>query len=396
MIVEEDLRVMAEEAVEWRRALHRYPGTSFEEFYASDFVVSRLEEMGVEVHRGLGGTGVVGVIEGRGGGNRALGLRADMDGLDMEEENEVEWASCYEGKMHACGHDGHMAMLLCASNYLSKHRNFSGRCYVIFQPGEEGGVGARRMMDEGLFRRFPMESVWGLHCCPGMGVGEMSADSGVVLAATDDFRLKIRGRGGHASKPHLGCDSLVIGSHVIQGLQSWVSRFVDPLESVVVSVCRIEGGRAFNVIPEFVELEGTVRTLSRDMHDIVEEEFSRLVRGIVSMYGGDVEIEYERNTPPLYNGEEESAVAGEVARDILGASGVVVKGTEMGGEDFAFMLEEKPGCFVFLGNGFEGEKGGAGVHTTRFDFNDEALIWGAKYWVGLVEKVLGSEGFEER
>jgi hippurate hydrolase len=282
-----------------------------------------------------------------------------------------------------------MAMLLCASKYLSERRNFSGRCYVIFQPAEEGGAGARRMMEDGLFRRFPMESVWGLHNWPGKPVGWVGVKDGAMMASTDVFEIRVKGKGGHAAMPHQVRDPVVAASHLVVGLQSIVSRGTDPLDSVVVSVTKFRGGEVFNVIPDEVSLGGTVRTLSKESFARVEEEIERVNRGVSGAFGVEVLMDYRRNYPVLENTVSETALAEDVARDLLGRGNVERTLPTMGGEDFAFMLEEKPGSYVFLGNG----EGSENLHSARYDFNDEALEFGASYWVCLVERLLS---FDER
>ena len=384
MSLVDELKFYAAEAREWRRELHRHPQTSYEEEYASTFISGKLEEMGIEYDRGLAGTGVVGVIEGKLGGNRAIGLRADMDALDISERGDSAWKSIYDGKMHACGHDGHVAMLLCAGKYLSENRDFSGRCYLIFQPAEEGGAGAKRMMDEGLFDRFPMDSVWGMHNWPSKKVGWFGFRAGATMASTDIFSITVRGKGVHAAMPDRGIDPILITAHIVIGLQSIVSRRISPMDEAVVSITVIDGGSANNVIPDEVTIKGTVRTLSKEAFDLVKCEVERISKGIAESLGGEAVCDYSRSYPCLVNSVDETNIAEEVATDLVGEDNIERTEGFMGGEDFAFMLEEKPGSYIFLGNGENSSE----LHSATYDFNDDAIAYGASYWVKLTQRLL--------
>ena len=383
-MLDEKFEEKVKQAIAWRRTLHEHPQTSYEEVFASDFIASKLQEMGIEVHRGLAETGVVGIIEGKGGGNRAVGIRADIDALNIEEKTGVDWHSKYQGKMHACGHDGHTAMLLCAASHLAQSRDFSGTCYLIFQPAEEGGAGGRRMMDDGLFEKFPMESVWGLHNWPGKPEGWFGVCKGAMMASADIFHLTVRGKGGHAAMPHDCVDPICVASQIIIALQSIVSRKVSPQEAAVISVTTFHSGSADNIIPEEVRISGTVRTLAAGVRDRIEAEMARIIHGIAGSFGAEADFIYDRNYPTLINTDSETDFAASVARQLVGEEHVVHTEPVMGGEDFAFMLQEKPGSYIFMGIGEDR----AALHSPYYDFNDNALALGARYWIELVQKLL--------
>jgi amidohydrolase len=389
-LVEPILAFQAElEAI--RRDLHAHPELCYEEHRTSDVVAARLADWGIPVVRGLGGTGVVGIIK-NGSSNRAIGLRADMDALPMQELNTFDHASRHPGKMHACGHDGHTAMLLGAAHYLSRHRNFDGTVYLIFQPAEEGGAGARRMIDDGLFEQFPMEAVYGMHNWPGLPAGSFGVIPGPMMASSNEFRVVVKGKGAHAAQPHRGIDPVMVAVQIAQAWQTIVSREKNPLETAVLSITQIHAGSATNVIPDEAVLIGTVRTFSTEVLDLIERRMEDMAKGIAAGFNAGVDFGFKRNYPPLVNHPEQTAFAVEAMRAVVGAANVNtdVEPT-MGAEDFAFMLQAKPGCYVFIGNG-EGEhrSGGHGLgpcqlHNGSYDFNDQLLPVGASYWVKLVE-----------
>jgi hippurate hydrolase len=371
----------------WRHEIHAHPETAFEEKRTSDFVAARLSEFGLEVHRGLAGTGVVGTLKGSRPGNRAIALRADMDALHIHERNGHDYVSQNPGKMHACGHDGHTTMLLGAARYLAETRNFAGTVHFVFQPAEENEGGGRVMVAEGLFEKFPVEAVYGMHNWPGMPVGTFAMRAGPMMASFDIFEITVRGKGTHAALPHLGQDPMVAAAHIVTGLQTLVSRNTHPLESAVVSVTQIHGGDTWNVIPDDAVLRGTVRSFKTELQDAIEAGIRRVATGIAGALGTTAEVRYERRYPPTVNSEKETEIAAVIAADVVGDANVN-RGLmpTMGSEDFAFMLQAKPGCYVFIGNG-TGDKA-VGLHNPHYDFNDEILPIGASYWARLVEHTL--------
>ena len=372
----------------WRRDIHEHPELGYEERRTSAFVAERLREFGCdEVVTGLGGTGVVGVIKGRkpaGNGNvKVIGLRADMDALPIEEATGLPYASRTSGKMHACGHDGHTAMLLGAARYLAETRNFAGQAVVIFQPAEEGGFGAAAMIKDGLFERFAIDQVYGMHNGPGIPVGCFAIRPGPIMASTDAVNIHIEGRGGHAARPHLSIDSVMVGAQLITALQSIVSRSVDPLEAAVVSMCEFHAGNARNVIPQTAEIRGTVRTLTPEVRALVEKRVREVVDGVAQMTGARIDLEYLRGYPVVVNHAAQTDFAIKVAEDVAGNGNVQEMPPLMGGEDFAYMLEKRPGAFIFCGNGDS-----AGLHHPAYNFDDEAIVFGTSYWIKLVENTL--------
>ena len=369
-----------------RRDIHAHPELAFEENRTSDLVAQVLASAGVEVHRGLAGTGVVGVLR-AGTSERAIGLRADMDALPMQEQNLFPHHSRLEGKMHACGHDGHTAMLLAAAEYLAATRHFDGTVYFIFQPAEEGEGGARVMIEEGLFERFPMQSVFGMHNWPGVPHGQFVIMPGPMMASADQFDITLRGHGAHAAMPHQGADPVVAGSALVQALQTVASRTLDPLDAAVLSVTRFHAGDAYNVIPERAVIGGTVRAFRPEVQDTMEATMERLCNGVAAGFGVQVSLDYRRGYPPTINATEETEICREVAAALVGNDNVRTDlRPSMGAEDFAFMLQAKPGCYVWLGNGL-GE-GGCMLHNPHYDFNDEILPIGASYWARLAERLL--------
>lgn len=377
-----------------RRDLHAHPELCYEEQRTSDVVAARLTEWGIPVVRGLGITGVVGIIK-NGNSNRAIGLRADMDALPMQEINHFEHASRHPGKMHACGHDGHTAMLLGAAHHLATHRNFDGTVYLIFQPAEEGGAGARRMIEDGLFTQFPMDAVYGMHNWPGIATGSFGVVEGPMMASSNEFRVVVQGKGCHAAQPHRGIDPVMIAVQIAQSWQTIVSREKNPLETAVLSITQIHAGSATNVIPDEAVLSGTVRTFSTEVLDLLQTRMEQMASHTAAAFNASVDFTFKRNYPPLINHPKETAFAVEAMKAVVGAERVDTN-TEptMGAEDFAFMLQAKPGCYVFIGNG-EGDHraGGHGLgpcqlHNASYDFNDDLLPIGASFWVRLAEMSL--------
>jgi hippurate hydrolase len=358
-------------------------------------VAARLAEWGIPVHRGLGQTGLVGVIQ-RGSSGRAVGIRADMDALPVQEANTFAHASQHPGRMHACGHDGHTAMLLGAAEHLAKHGSFDGTVYLIFQPAEEGGAGARAMIADGLFERFPMEAVFGMHNWPGYPEGVLAVSAGPVMASSNEFSITIRGKGGHAALPHTTLDPMPVACQLVLALQTIVSRNVKPIDPAVLSVTVIQGGTASNVIPNQVTIEGTVRTFTVEVLDAIEERMRELAEQLPLAFGCTGELAFKRNYPPTVNSAAEAAFAREVAGELLGEDKTLAQEPVMGAEDFSFMLQAKPGAYLFIGNGdgAHREHGhGAGpceLHNASYDFNDALLPLGAAYWVTLAHRWLAT------
>ena len=369
-----------------RRDIHAHPELAFAEERTANLVAEKLAEFGCEVHRGLAGTGVVGTVR-RGNSPAAIGLRADMDALPMHEMNDFAHRSTDDGKMHACGHDGHTTMLLGAARYLAATRNFDGTVHLIFQPGEEGGGGGRIMVEEGLFDKFPCDAVFALHNKPGIAVGRIAARPGPMLAASDRWDIRIKGRGTHAAHPDLGLDPFVIGAEIVLALQTIASRSLDPLDSAVVSVGFVQGGSAYNVIPDGLHIGGTSRSFRPEVRDLIERRLGEIARGVAAVHGAVAEVDYRRGYPPTVNHAAETAFAAGVAAEICGADQVIHDvAPSMGGEDFSYMLNTRPGAMLWLGNG-PGE-GGCGLHNTRYDFNDAALPVGASFLARLAERFL--------
>ncbi len=369
----------------WRRDLHAHPETAFEEERTAATVAARLEEFGVEVHQGLAGTGVVGTL--RNGDGPAIGLRADMDALHIHEKNDFAHKSTIEGKMHACGHDGHTTMLLGAARYLAETRNFKGTVHFIFQPAEENEGGGRVMVEEGLFDKFPAASVYGMHNWPGMDVGTFAVRPGPMMAAYDIFEMTVTGRGAHAGMPHTGIDPVVVAAEIVTALQTIASRITHPLDSVVVSVTQVHGGDTWNVIPDDVILRGTARSFRGEVQDTIEPTIRRIAEGVCAAHGASMTLDYERRYPPTLNHPAETKIAAGVAAAIVGDDNVDRDPMPcMGAEDFSFMLQKRPGCYIWVGNG-PGE-GGCMLHNPHYEFNDEILSLGATYWARLVETVL--------
>ncbi|MBL0422277.1 amidohydrolase [Ramlibacter sp. AW1] len=379
-----------------RRDLHAHPELSFEERRTSDVVAARLAEWGIPVHRGLGRTGVVGILR-HGSSTRAVGLRADMDALPIQEINRFSHASRHEGRMHACGHDGHTAMLLAAAQHLARTRCFDGTVYLIFQPAEEGGGGAREMMRDGLFEQFPMDAVFGMHNWPGAPVGRFAVSAGPVMASANEFRITIRGKGSHAALPHNGVDPVPIACEMVQAFQTIITRNRRPLDPGVISVTMIHAGEATNVVPESCELQGTVRTFSTELLDLVERRMRQVAEHVSAAHEASCTFEFTRSYPPTVNSPAEAELARQVMTSIVGPENVDTQEPTMGAEDFAFMLQAKPGAYCFISNG-DGEhrasghgEGPCALHNPSYDFNDELIPLGATYWVKLAEAWLAPQ-----
>ena len=372
-----------------RRDIHAHPELAFKETRTSDIVARELSSYGLEVHRGLAKTGVVGVLR-KGSGTRSIGLRADMDALPLQEYNDFSHRSQHHGQMHACGHDGHTAMLLGAARYMAKNigdLDFDGSVHFIFQPAEEAEGGADVMIKDGLFRQFPMDAVFGLHNWPGIPVGEMAIMPGPVMAGTCSFEITVHGHGCHAAMPHQGVDTLVVASQLVLALQTIVARNLHPCEAAVVSVTQIHGGEAWNIIPDDAVLRGTIRSFKPDVQESVERAMVRLCAGIASAFGARIEVTFDSRYPATVNSPAEAELCQRAAAALLGADKVRTnEPRSMGGEDFSFMLLEKPGCYVWLGNG--PGTGGCSLHNPHYDFNDGILPIGISYWVRLAESAL--------
>ncbi len=386
MKIIDELAAFKPELTRWRRDIHAHPELAFEEHRTAAVVAEKLASFGIHVDTGIAGTGVVGTLK-RGRGNRAIGLRADLDALPIHEANDFEHKSKNPGLMHACGHDGHTTMLLGAARHLAEHGEFEGTVYFIFQPAEENEGGGRAMVEAGLFDNYPMEAVYGMHNIPGMPVGSFAVKPGPMMAAFDIFELTIKGKGGHAAMPHLATDPVIIGTKVVDAYQSIVSRIVDPNEPAVLSVTQFHAGDAYNVIPDDVKISGCTRCFSPRVQNLFETQMKQIATEICSAWGASCEFKYERRYPPVINSEQEASLAGEVASDISGAGNVYLNPKpSMGSEDFAYMLQEKPGAYIWIGNG-DGE-GSCMVHNPGYDFNDEILPLGATWWVKMAEKSL--------
>lgn len=384
------IQAIAAEMVDLRRHIHAHPELGYEEFGTSQLVADELARYGYTVDRGLGGTGVVGTLQ-VGKGTRRLGVRADMDALPIEEQTGLSHASQHAGKMHACGHDGHTATLLAAARYLAAERNFEGTLHVIFQPAEEGLGGARRMIEEGLFDRFPCDAVFAFHNMPGYPAGKFGFRAGPFMASSDTVVVRIFGRGGHGSAPHLTLDPVVASAHVILALQTVVSRHVDPRDMAVVTVGSIHAGAAANVIPDSVEMRLSVRAFKQETREFLRSRIVEVIENQARTLGTRAEIEYQWRYPVLVNDARCTAFAEDVARDLLGPAGLIDNTEPLpGSEDFAFMLQHRPGCYFIVGNGDEGDR--AMTHHPAYDFNDDCLPIIASYWVKLVERFLSPEG----
>ena len=390
-----EIRQQIPDWVATRRDIHAHPELCYEEHRTSELVAEKLAQWGIEVHRGIGRTGVVGMLR-NGTSERAVGIRADMDALLVQEENTFAHASRHPGKMHACGHDGHTAILLGAAQHLASTRAFDGTVYFIFQPAEEGGAGAQAMIDDGLFTRFPMDAVFGLHNWPGLAAGDVAASAGPVMASSNEFRITLRGKGGHAAMPHNANDPVPVACQLVQAFQTVISRNTRPADAAVVSVTMLEAGEATNIIPDNCTLQGTVRTFSIEVLDLVEQRMRELSIHTARAYNMEVDFEFLRNYPPTVNSRAEAQFMHDLASELLGARHVHKQEPTMAAEDFSFMLQQKPGCYLFLGNG-DGEhrhlghgEGPCLLHNPSYDFNDEVLPVGVMLWVRLAERWLAA------
>ena len=375
----------------WRRDIHAHPELGFEENRTSGLVAARLAEFGIEVHRGIGKTGVVGVLR-AGSSGRSVGLRADMDALPIREANAFAHRSTHAGRMHACGHDGHTTMLLGAAKYLAETRRFDGTVHFIFQPAEEGLGGAKAMIDDGLFKRFPCEAVFGMHNRPGMPLGKFAVRAGPMMAGGAFFDIDIEGRGAHGARPEASVDSVLVAAHVTAALQSIVARNVRPLDTAVVSVTQIHGGEAYNVIPQTARLSGTVRAFSSEVMELIGRSMTRIAEGVAAGFGARAKTDYRPIFAPLVNDPQEAEFAASICAEIVGAENVRRDpALNMASEDFSFMLNEVRGCYINIGNGDGNAGSGEGaceVHNPSYDFNDAALVYGASFFARLVEKRL--------
>lgn len=391
----DDIAGFQSEIRELRRDIHAHPELCFEEVRTGDLVAAKLTDWGIPIHRGLGKTGVVGIVK-AGNSPRAIGLRADLDALPITEFNRFAHASQHPGRMHACGHDGHTAMLLAAARHFARHRNFDGTVYLIFQPAEEGGGGAREMIRDGIFDRFPMEAVFGMHNWPGLKAGHFAVCPGPMMGSSNEFRIELRGKGAHAAMPHNGIDPVPVACQLVQAFQTIITRNKRPIESAVISVTMIHTGEATNVIPEKAEIRGSVRTFTEATLDLIETRMREISVHTAAAFGVECDFEFSRKYPPTVNHERETAFCREVMAEIAGPDGVHVFEPTMGAEDFAFFLQEIPGCYVAIGNG-EGSHRDPGhgmgpcmLHNPNYDFNDELIPVGAAYWVRLAERWLST------
>jgi len=399
----ESLLADAAQITALRREIHAHPELCFQEERTAQLVVDQLTAWGIEVHRGLGTTGVVGIVRGTAGhSGRAIGLRADMDALPMTEHNRFAHASKTPGKMHACGHDGHTAMLLAAAQHLSRHRDFDGTAYLIFQPAEEGGGGAREMIKDGLFDQFPMQAVYGMHNWPGLKAGTFAVCDGPCMASSNEFKITIRGKGAHAALPHLGVDPVPVACQMVQAFQTIVTRNKRPTDAAVISVTMIHTGEATNVIPDACTIEGTVRTFTFPVLDLIESRMREIAQHTAAAFGAECTFEFHRNYPPTINHTAEAAVVRSVMQDTVGAEATLEFEPTMGAEDFSYFLVEKPGAYFFIGNGDGVHRlayderaaeathglGPCTLHNPNYDFNDELIPLGATLWVRLVQKCL--------
>ena len=396
----EPILAQAAAMTQLRRDIHAHPELCFEEVRTADLVAAKLEEWGIPTHRGMGTTGVVGIVHGRDGGKsgRGIGLRADMDALPMTEFNTFAHASTIAGKMHACGHDGHVAMLLAAAQHLAATRDFDGTVYLIFQPAEEGGGGAREMVKDGLFEQFPMEAVFGMHNWPGMAAGAMAVSGGPVMGSSNEFYITVTGKGGHAALPHTCVDPVPVACQMVQAFQTIISRNKRPIDAGVISVTTIHAGEAVNVVPDSCEIQGTVRTFTFDTLDLIERRMQEIAEGISAAFGTECSFKFERNYPPTINSHYEADFSRRIMAELVGEDKTQAQEPTLGAEDFAYMLLEKPGAYCFIGNGdgahrgqYEGGQHDAGpctLHNPHYDFNDKLIPVGGSYWVRLAESWL--------
>ena len=389
MTVIKEIKKFHDEMVAWRRDIHKHPELGYEETRTSNFVAAKLKEFGIEVHQGLAKTGVVGTI--KNGYGPSIGLRADIDALPLVEKNTFKHASTNPGIMHACGHDGHTSMLLGAAKYLSASKNFKGTIIFIFQPAEEGGAGADLMLKEGLFEKFPMDSVYGMHNWPGIELGYFGVGAGPLMAAADMFDLTVNGRGGHAALPDQCVDPIVISSQIVSALQTIPSRTIHPVDSVVISVTQIHAGDTHNIIPDSARMHGTVRTFLEETRNKMPSSILQVAEGVCSAFGATCKLDYVQCYPATINAVQETEISAKAVIDLVGEEKIIRNPTpSMGSEDFSYMLQARPGCYVWLGIGGVNGKGSCLLHSSHYDFNDDVLPTGASYWVTLVENELST------
>ena len=388
MIVSNSINQMYEEMKTWRQDLHRIPEIGLEEYETSQYIKSKLSEFKIEFKEGYANTGIVARIKGsQGNSDRSIGLRADFDALPMPEKNDFEHKSTKEGMMHACGHDGHTSMLLGAAKYLSENNDFDGNVYLIFQPGEEGFAGGEKMIQDGMFNDFKIDEVYALHNWPELPLGSIGVNSGPMMAAVDEFDIIVKGKGGHAAIPQLAIDPVVIASQIVLAVQTIVSRSTDPVDKALISITKISGGTAYNVIDDSVKMGGTIRTFKPETRAFYEKKLNEISSGIAKANGADADVEFHLTNkyPPTINSKKESEFAASVAKKIFGESNVNTNiEPSMGGEDFSYLLEKKPGSYLYIGQGDENHK--AHLHTTKYDFNDNLLPIGVNFWVELVKE----------
>jgi len=386
MLILNSINQMQEEMKTWRQDLHRIPEIGLEEYKTSSYIKEKLKKWNIEYKDGYSNTGIVALIKGtKGNSDKSIGLRADFDALPMTEKNNFDYKSTNKGMMHACGHDGHTAMLLGAAKYLSENPDFDGTVHFIFQPGEEGFGGGEKMIQDGLFKDFNIDEVYALHNWPGLKLGEFGVSTGPMMAAVDEFDIVVKGKGGHAAMPDLAVDPVVIASQIINSLQTIISRIINPVDKALITVTKIRGGSAYNVIDDEVKLGGTVRTFKNKTRDLIEKKIHDTAKGIALANGGEAEIHYYRKYPATINSKNESVFAGDVAKELVGEKNVVRDiEPSMGAEDFSYLLNEKPGSYLYIGQ--KDDNHNAHLHTTQYDFNDDLLPLGVNYWVALVKK----------
>ena len=388
MPVLNSINQMLNEMTEWRQDLHKIPEIGLEEYETSKYIKNKLKKFNINFKDGYSNTGIVAWVDGnKTTTDKTIGLRADFDALPMPEKNEFEHKSTNNGMMHACGHDGHTAMLLGAAKYLSENNDFNGRVYFIFQPGEEGFAGGKKMIDDGMFKDFKIDEVYALHNWPELPFGTFGVNSGPMMAAVDEFDIIVKGKGGHAASPHLSIDPVVISAQLISSVQTIISRSTDPVDKALISITKINAGTAYNVIDDQVKMGGTIRTFKKETRSYIETRLRELCKGIAEAHGAEIKIQFDliNKYPPTINSKQESIFAANVAKDLVGEERVITDiDPSMGGEDFSYLLEEKPGTYLYLGQGDENHK--AHLHTTKYDFNDNLLPLGVNFWVELVKK----------
>ena len=388
MPVLNSINQMLNEMTEWRQDLHKIPEIGLEEYETSKYIKNKLKKFNINFKDGYSNTGIVAWVDGnKTTTSKTIGLRADFDALPMPEKNDFDHKSTNNGMMHACGHDGHTTMLLGAAKYLSENNDFDGRVYFIFQPGEEGFAGGKKMIDDGMFKDFKIDEVYALHNWPELPFGTFGVNSGPMMAAVDEFDIIVKGKGGHAASPHLSIDPVVISAQLISSVQTIISRSTDPVDKALISITKINAGTAYNVIDDQVKMGGTIRTFKKETRSYIETRLRELCKGIAEAHGAEIKIQFDliNKYPPTINSKQESIFAANVAKDLVGEERVITDiDPSMGGEDFSYLLEEKPGTYLYLGQGDENHK--AHLHTTKYDFNDNLLPLGVNFWVELVKK----------